>query len=126
MSETSRRYELSRRGEEERGSSGACEKQLERRGGLRGKWKPFQCRAWSGLGMGGAFAHIHTHTHTTRRLYSSCRYLGLVQARTQATSRYDYVAGLSVGRGLICWGGGGDKSPSVCVCAGFNAVFGGD
>lgn len=55
----SRRYEQSRKGREAQllGCS-ACEKQLERRGGLRGKWKPFQCRAWSGLG-GGAFARAH-------------------------------------------------------------------
>lgn len=52
VSKLSRRHELSGRGRERRSFSGcsACERQLERRGGLRGKWKPFQCRAWSRLG----------------------------------------------------------------------------
>lgn len=76
--------------------------------------------------MGGKWGCLRTHTHTH---VPSLFQLQVSGPRASPHTGHEQVCCRAVGRervNLLAAGGGGQEPQCVCVCAGFNAVFGGN
>lgn len=100
-------------GEESSCGCSACEKQLGRRGGLRGKWKPFWCRARSGgegVGVGGVFMGADTPSFIQLQVSGLCAH--------ELVSVMHDVRGCREEEGLMCWWVGQERRGRTRVQSG--------